>query len=337
MCRRTRGRCRDAGGGQAEPNDRCALDPGRPEGPQGRRHKGQITGGEVIDDQPSNRETGSRRRCGDVPRLAPGVEITIPPDEQEEDTASTHDVVEILNGIPDLKWTPKTEPSTQTLRELATSTVFRRDIWCLEFTFKPVRMLWVDVPQPSGKMQRKLIWYLLYHVTNRGQHLHPKRTEDGTFEIAHVDSDVRFIPQFVLESQEYKKSYLDRVIPVAMEEIRKKEDPNRKLLDSVEISALRIPVSSDGLDRSVWGVATWEDVDSRIDFFSISIQGLTNAYLWTDQPADFHAGDPPGKGRTLTEKTLVLNFWRPGDEFAEDQRIIRYGMPGKVDYSWVYR
>ncbi|HEY1784501.1 MAG TPA: hypothetical protein VGG30_03095 [Pirellulales bacterium] len=269
--------------------------------------------------------------------LAPGVEITIAPDEQEEETASTHDVMEILNGIPDLKWTPKTEPSTQTLRELATGTIFRRDIWCLEFTFKPMRMLWVDVPQPSGKMQRKLIWYLLYHVTNRGQHLHPKRTEEGTYEIARVDSDIRFIPQFVLESQEYKKSYLDRVIPVAIEEIRKKEDPNRKLYDSVEISALRIPVSSDGLDRSVWGVATWEDVDSRIDFFSVAVAGLTNAYLWTDQAAEFHQGDLPGKGRILTEKTLVLNFWRPGDEFAEDQRIIRYGMPGKVDYAWVYR
>ncbi len=39
----------------------------------------------------------------------------------------------------------------------------------------------------------------------------------------------------------------------------------------------------------------------------------------------------------LTEKTLVLNFWRPGDEFVEDQRVIRYGIPGQVDYSWVYR
>ncbi|HEX4143000.1 MAG TPA: hypothetical protein VHY91_05580 [Pirellulales bacterium] len=269
--------------------------------------------------------------------LAPGVEITIAPDEQEDETTSTHDIVEILNGIPDLKWTPKTEPTTQTLSQLATGTVFRRDIWCLEFTFKPVRMLWVDVPQPSGKMQRKLIWYLLYHVTNRGQHLHPKRGEDGAYEITRVDSDVRFIPQFVLESQEYKKSYLDRVIPVAIEEIRKKEDPNRQLLNSVEISAAKIPVSSDGLDRPVWGVATWEDVDSRIDYFSISIEGLTNAYLWTDRPEAFHPGDPPGKGRTLTEKTLVLNFWRPGDEFVEDQRFIRYGMPGKVDYSWVYR
>ena len=32
-------------------------------------------------------------------------------------------------------------------------------------------------------------------------------------------------------------------------------------------------------DNSVWGLATWEDVDPRVDFFSVYIKGLTNAYL----------------------------------------------------------
>ena len=183
---------------------------------------------------PAAEPKAARRRFAP---LAPGVEITIAPDEQEEETASTHDIVEILNGIPNLKWTPKTEPNTQTLREMATATVFRRDIWCLEFTFKPVRMMWVDVPQPSGKMQRKLIWYLLYHVTNRGQHLHP--TAHGG---RHVRNQARRFRR-PLHSRVrariagIQKSYLDRLIPVAIEAIRKKEDPNRKLLNSVEISA----------------------------------------------------------------------------------------------------
>src|SRR5262249_31541036 len=93
--------------------------------------------------------------------LAPGVEGTIAPDRQEEETYSTHDVVEILHGIPGLDWQPKYAADTQTLREMATDTVFRREIWCLEFTFKPVRMIWVDVPQANGRMQRKLIWYMV--------------------------------------------------------------------------------------------------------------------------------------------------------------------------------
>ena len=54
-------------------------------------------------------------------------------------------------------------------------------------------------------------------------------------------------------------------------------------------------------------------------------------------PQGFKPGDPPGKDRTLLQKTLQLNFWRPGDEYVEDQRIIRFGIPGKVDYQWVYR
>ena len=267
----------------------------------------------------------------------PGVEVTIAPDRQEEETFTTRDIVEILLGIPGLDWKPKLYPDTQTLRDMATQTVFRRDIWCLEFTFKPVRMIWVDVPQRSGKMQRKLIWYMVYHVKNTGKHLTPTQQKDGTYQVTEVDRPIRFFPQFVLEAPEYEKAYLDRIIPLAIPAIQQKEDPNRKLLNSVEVGRKLIPVSSDLVDHSVWGVATWEDIDPRVDFFSVYVQGLTNAYQWVDPPEAFKPGDPPGNGRVLKQKTLMLNFWRPGDERVEDQRIIRFGIPGKVDYSWVYR
>ena len=267
----------------------------------------------------------------------PGVEVTIPPNRQEEETFATHDIIEILQGIPGLEWKPKLSPDTQTLREMATATVFRRDIWCLEFTFKPVRMIWVDVPQASGKMQRKLIWYMVYHVKNTGKHLKPTRHEDGTYTMQTVDRELRFFPQFVLEAQEYNKAYLDRVIPVAVLAIQQREDPNRRLFNSVEISSKPLAVSSDLVDKSVWGVATWEDVEPRTDFLSVFVQGLTNAYQWVDPPQGFKPGDPPGKDRALLQKTLQLNFWRPGDEYVEDQRVIRFGIPGKVDYQWVYR
>lgn len=276
-------------------------------------------------------------RIGPFRALAPGVEVTIPPDRQEEETVSTHSVIEILQGVPGLDWQPKLSPDTQTLREMATNTVFRRDVWCLEFTFKPVRMLWVDVPQRNGRMERKLIWYMIYHVTNTGGHLSPVPQNDGTYVLKTADREVRFFPQFVLEAPEYKKSYLDRIIPVAVRAIQQKEDPQRVLLNSVDVGSKRIAVSSELVDHSVWGVATWEDVDPRVDFFSVAIEGLTNAYRWIDSPDGFKAGDPPTKSTVLLQKNLVLNFWRPGDEFVEDQRVIRYGVPGKVDYSWVYR
>jgi hypothetical protein len=269
--------------------------------------------------------------------LVPGVEITIPPDRNEDETFSTHDIVEILRGIPNLDWTPQLSPGTQTLREMATSTVFRHNVWCLEFTFKPVRMLWVDVPQQSGGMERKLIWYMVYHVRNTGGHLVPARKADGTYQVQTADYDVRFFPTFVLHAREFEKGYLDRVIPVAARAIEQKEDPNRPLLNSVEICSKRIGLSNDLVDNSVWGVATWEDVDPRTDYFTVSIEGLTNAYRWEDQAEGFKPGDPPTTGRTLRQKNLVLYFWRPGDEYREDQRTIRYGIPGQVDYEWVYR
>jgi hypothetical protein len=269
--------------------------------------------------------------------LAPGVEVTIPPDRQEEETFSTHDVVEILRGIPGLEWKPNLSPQTQTLRQMATNTVFRREIWCLEFTFKPVRMIWVDVPQRNGAVERKLIWYMIYHVRNTGGHLKPTRQADGTYVVQPSVRDVAFFPIFRLRSHEFQNEYLDRIIPVAIRAIQQKEDPNRTLLSSVDVSRKRIALSTELVDHSVWGVATWEDIDPRVDYFSVYIEGLSNAYKWVDPPEGFKQGDPPTTGRVLLEKNLVLNFWRPGDQFVEDQRVIRYGIPGQVDYRWEYR
>src|SRR5262249_2132733 len=147
-----------------------------------------------------------------------------------------------------------------------------REIWCLEFTFKPVRMIWVDVPQANGRMQRKLIWYMIYHVKNTGGHLKPTKDADNVYTLKPVDRDVRFFPQFVLEAHEFRKAYLDRIIPVAISAIRQKEDPKRPLLNSVEIGGKLISVSSELVDKSVWGVATWEDIDPRVDYFSVYVQ-----------------------------------------------------------------
>jgi hypothetical protein len=195
--------------------------------------------------------------AGPYRNLAPGVEITIPPNHEEEETVSKKDVVEILKGIPGLSWTPKFTPETQTLLQMATGTEFRREIWCLEFTFKPVRMIWVDVPQAGGKMQRKLIWYMVYRVKNTGGNLKPVKNDDGKVVVETASREIRFFPTFVLEAHEVNKAYLDRLIPVAISAIQQKEDPNRKLQNSVEIGSKLVPPSTDLVDKSVWGVVTW--------------------------------------------------------------------------------
>ncbi len=287
-------------------------------------------------------------------KFAPGVLTTIPPELLPEETVSTHDIVEMRSN-PNLEWSPEYLAETRTLYGMSEGVTFRRDVSCLEFSFKPLRMVYVDLPQPNGKMQRKLIWYLVYRVKNTGQVLTPVEQPDGTVEAEPgKGGPVRFVPEFVLEAQDrtdagqpVRKAYLDRVIPVAVEAIRQRETPGRELLNSVQMSERPIPVSGGGVDRSVWGVATWENVDPRVDFLSVYVGGLTNAYRWEDPAGAYQVGDPPGKGRRFTRKALQLNFWRPGDEFSEHEAEIRYGVPaGKaslygvpegVAYRWVYR
>jgi hypothetical protein len=286
--------------------------------------------------------------------FAPGVVTTIPPDFAPDETVSTHDIVEI-HGNPAVRWKPELLSESRTLDGMSKDVKFRRDVWSLEFSFKPLRMISLDVRQPNGSVQKKNIWYMVYAVKNTGKIMTPVAGQDGVYSVAPGQGGpIRFIPSFILKSQdreatggEINKEYLDRVIPGAYEAIRAREAHDRPLLNSAQMATQLIPVSDDRADRSVWGYVTWEDIDPRIDFFSIYVGGLTNAYQWTDPPGAYQPSDPPAEGRQYVRKVLQFNFWRPGDEFGKDESSIRYGVaPGKADlygvtpgvaYRWVYR
>jgi hypothetical protein len=303
-------------------------------------------------------------------KLAPGVLKTVDPQRQWAEAFSRHDMVELLAvEPPDAKF------------DWARNVTFRHDVWTLQFEFKPVRMIHVDVPQPSGRMRRKLIWYMVYSVTNRKIEektwylvyneqqekleekviavdgaggvaepppqygwMHPLQSQEGTYQIQFLNKPIRFIPEFLLESHEFNKVYPDRVIPVAIGDPRGKgpiwlrEDPNQRFYTSVQMcDAGKGPEGAVAVGETVWGVAMWEDIDPRIDRFSVYVRGLTNAYRWQDEEGAYRQGSPIGTGRRLSRKTLKLNFWRPGDRYFEHEREIRYGIPGQVDYEWVYR
>ncbi|MEM9351530.1 MAG: hypothetical protein AAGA92_00810 [Planctomycetota bacterium] len=287
-------------------------------------------------------------------RFAPGVLEIVPPELDPADTVQTDSLVEIL-AQPDFRWTPNHSAESRTLLGKAETIRFRRDIWCLEFAFKPMRMIEVDVPQPNGKMRRKLLWYLVYRVRNTGAGLSPSQAEDGTFTTAQKSpGELRFIPQFVLvshdedaEGKPLGKEYLDRVVPTAYQPIENREFPGGVLQNSVGMANQVLPIESGRAVGGEWGVAIWEDVDPRIDFFAVYVTGLTNAYRFENPEGAFQPGDAPGTGRTFTRKALQLNFWRPGDDIDEDEREIRFGAPlGRADayssdegvaYRWVYR
>ncbi|QDU26958.1 hypothetical protein ETAA8_20420 [Anatilimnocola aggregata] len=308
-------------------------------------------------------------------RLAPGVMTTITPAPQEHEMYDgPRPLTEIPVTIPGLDYKPHLRPKSATVFEQAKASTLRRTIWNLEFSFKPMRLVEAEIPQANGKLQRKLIWYMVYRVRNLGGHWKAIPKEEDFRGNKHITyskelvneisvfgketQDLRFFPHFILESVEFNKEYLDRVIPAALAPIKAREfpgDPNAKLFDSQAITEVPIPVSTPEADKSVWGVVTWEDVDPRIDYFSVFVQGLTNAYRYEDPPGAFKSGDKPGTGRRLMHKTLRLNFWRPGDAVNETEEEIRYGMridsdaaeqarifklfgtTERLDYEWVYR
>jgi hypothetical protein len=313
-------------------------------------------------------------------QFAAGVVTTIPPDlESQELSSGPLALVEPL-AIPGLEYDPQLASKSTTAYERSKVAFLRRAVWNLEFSFKPLRMMYVDIPQGSGRMQRKLVWYLVYRVRNLGNHMRPKEVveevtgADGrviqtnvTYEreptqevefFGRTTTELRFFPHFVLASTEYNKEYLDRVIPAALEPIKAREFPGRpdvKLYDSLSISEVPLPISDEASNHGVWGVATWTDIDPRIDYFRVYVQGLTNAYQPEDPPGAYQAGNPPGTGRKIAKKTLQLNFWRPGDTLHPHEGEIRfgaridpdpdeqakvlahYGVEKPIDYLWVYR
>lgn len=256
--------------------------------------------------------------------LAPGVLKVIPADQAMDDALRRGALVEITEGQKGLGWTPQRAAPNTTFVELARRREYPRDIWCLEFAFKPPRQIDVDLPAGPDRMQRAAVWYLVYRVKNvGGRRLLAAADADGkpdpaARKVESFERPVRFLPHFVLESREplsedeglvSYRAYLDRLVPSAMEAIRRREDPARPLLDSAAMAASDL---QPGEER--WGVAIWEAVDPRIDYFSIYVRGLTNAIEWRKRPgAEIGPGDPPGRHVEQTLESLRLDFWRPGD------------------------
>ena len=270
-------------------------------------------------------------------RLAPGVLTVIPPRASSDSHVIRGDLLEVTRGLKGQEWKPQQAPGNTTLVEKAKNREFQRDIWCLEFAFKPPRFMDVDVPAADLSMHRKRVWYLVYRVRNTGGRRTVIDPEDPTKRtVEPFETPVRFVPHFVLESLEglsedegetAYRSYLDRVVPNAMGPIRRREDPARELFDSASMAASDIPP---GGER--WGVAVWEDIDPRIDFFTITVRGLTNAIRWRERAGAAFAGNmPPASEMDHALESLRLDFWRPGDDRDEVDEEMNVGYAGMFE------
>jgi len=136
-------------------------------------------------------------------KLAAGVLTVIPPDTSADDTEQHGDLLEITRGRADSKWKPNEAPSNTTLIERAKNLEFQRDIWYLEFAFKPPRTIDVDVPTLNQRMQRKRLWYLVYRVKNTGgRRTVVDKIDPSKRTTKKLEGPVLFLPHFVLEGLE---------------------------------------------------------------------------------------------------------------------------------------
>lgn len=290
--------------------------------------------------------------------FAPGVITVIPPSVDPKETFDGPLTLQtFLDAHPEIEWganfpdkTPHFDPRTRTLVEMAKQVILRREVFCLEFSFKPLRQIYIDLPRPDGRLQRKLIWYMVYRVRYRGGDLRPAVEKVGDAPIYRRIESIsyasrRFFPMLVLSNHVGGKEYLDTILPAATSKIAAREQITAPLYNSIEITRLKIPRSSDPLAPGVWGLATWVDVDPNLDFVSVNVSGLTNAFQQ----------DGEGDSVPYRRKALQLNFYRPGDSVLQTEDKIRFGVPAfedkvqqeyilqqyglteRLDYQWIFR
>ena len=193
------------------------------------------------------------------------------------------------------------------------------DIWALEVNYKPVRMIQVELTDPStGESSRKLVWYLAYRAV--------VRSSSGVRDSGRPEDRPIFVPEFtfVVERRGAPKVYPDSVLRPAEAAINKRERYHYK--NSVEIVAPLPKMTPDKSKtlHSLDGVATWVGIDANVVYFSIYMSGFSNGYKVT-------AG--PNGEEIVTRRTLVQKFWRPGDRFDQHEEEIRL----QDEPKWIYR
>lgn len=281
----------------------------------------------------------------------------IPPDQSVDDVAQKANLHELAQGRGGA-WDPSHAPTHETLIGLASDRQFLRDVWCLEFAYRPPRTIEVELPGKNLEIQKERVWYLVYRVRNVAVDESGKVTpalkgstrrvvfekdEEGNDDLTRpttkfVNQSIHFEPHFVFETHEALsrdeglleyQDHLDRLVSTAVAPISRREKiPLDMLYDSVSISERPI---QPGEER--WGVAIWQEIDARIDFFTVFIYGLTNSIRWrhdAELEADLEHS-PEYERREL--ECLRLDFYHPGDadhDDFEEVRVVHSGLFEKI-------
>ncbi|MDR0870372.1 MAG: hypothetical protein LBN39_06220 [Planctomycetaceae bacterium] len=169
--------------------------------------------------------TAQEQNVSAQPRIAPGVLTTILPDLEYSSVYNRADMVEILATLP--QTSPELADDIRMKKDFWAKDVrYQRDIWCLQFSFKPVRFVSVDIPNKEGTLDKKTVWYLVYNVKNLGPlelekiiKERPVKTDSGERIIEETNFEIT-APGSLLGTEIDKKV----VAPIAKDTVAKPED-----------------------------------------------------------------------------------------------------------------
>lgn len=212
------------------------------------------------------------------------------------------------------------------------------NMWIMELQYKPIRMVRVPVRDPrTGKTQRELIWYMVWRGIRRDytqyfgdtsrEELLKKLRDPELQPVNARDTQAKFkpimTPRFTLMTEDGdQKIYRDWILPDVQSAIAKRE--GIQLRSTVQAIQDVPKLAENPRDQSVVeGVAIWRNVDPKTDYLKVFMTGFSNSY---------RIGKVEGK-TVLERKTIVQRFWRPGDEFEQDEQEFRI----KDKPQWTYR
>lgn len=194
----------------------------------------------------------------------------------------------------------------------------QKSLWVLDAIFKPMRMVRMDLENPkTGKKEKTLVWYIVYKCILRPIE-RPTDKNEFTPENAEVPppGPPLFVPEITLITNDngQQKSYPNQIIPEAEAIINQRERGQFKnAVDIIGELPAETPVDSKE-ENAIYGVCVWTGVDPSTDYFTLLFSGLSNGYK--------KGKGPDGKPTTL-RKVLVQKYWRPGDEFGQQEQEFR--------------
>ncbi|MFM8478842.1 MAG: hypothetical protein ACKOEO_23905 [Planctomycetaceae bacterium] len=209
------------------------------------------------------------------------------------------------------------------------------NLWIGEVQFKPLRLIrlsWTDAR--TGKTQQEIVRYMVYRMIRRDytelagadkQNLEQKLADPNTDPSNVLDPDDSRplqMPRFLLQADEADgtpaRSWQDEVNVSIQNAVFAREMGRRglnlKLFNSAEgLQEIGEPVAADdpdALQKAVYGVAVWRNVDDTADFFTVYMSGFSNAYRISADAAG---------NKVVEEKVVIQKFKRPGDEFRQEE------------------